>query len=76
MNKVKNNYKNDIVCVVCIILFYILFIHIEYAAINTINKPWAYSGDSLGVYLNIANMADSGNTTENSRLAAPFKGEF
>jgi phosphoglycerol transferase len=75
-DKVRNKYKSDIACVACMILFYILFIHVEYAAVSAVSKPWSYSGDGMGLYAVIANMADSGSTVENSRLAAPFKGEF
>ncbi|MDR2446411.1 MAG: hypothetical protein LBD58_03830 [Treponema sp.] len=76
MSKVRNKRKSDIVCVAFMILFYILFIHVEYAAVSAVSNPWAYGGDNMGIYAIIANMADSGITVENSRLAAPFKGEF
>jgi len=80
LNIIDFNMKN-ILSEVRVLLFQLLFIVLFFVFIhgvrlNNLFIPWSYDGDGLMTYQTAQTIKENGWVLNNSRLAAPFSGQF
>ena len=76
-NQLNIHMKKDLFSIFVILSFiFSFFIFIYGVKLNNLFLPWSYGGDAISVYQLSQNIKDSGWIINNSRLAAPFTGDF